>query len=68
LQYTIEVNANAIIICHNHPRVNLRPSAADIKLTRKVKDAAILMDIQVLDHLIIIPEGRYYSMADEGVL
>lgn len=36
--------------------------------TKKVKDSAKLMDIQLLDHLIIIPEGRYFSMADEGGL
>jgi DNA repair protein RadC len=68
LQYTIKSNANAIIICHNHPSGNLQPSEADTKITKKVKDSAILMDIQLLDHLIIIPEGRYYSMADEGMI
>jgi DNA repair protein RadC len=68
LQYTIKVNANAIILCHNHPSGNLQPSEADNAITRKVKEAAILMDIQLLDHLIIIPEGRYYSMADEGLM
>jgi DNA repair protein RadC len=39
-----------------------------LAITRKVKDSAILMGIQLLDHLIIIPEGRYYSMADEGMI
>ena len=68
LQYTIKVNANAIIICHNHPSGNLQPSEADTAITRKVREAAILMDIQLLDHLIIVPEGRYYSLGDEGLL
>jgi DNA repair protein RadC len=68
LQYTIKSNANAIIICHNHPSGNLQPSEADLAITRKVKDSAKLMDIKLLDHLIIIPEGRYYSMGDEGII
>lgn len=68
LQYAIKANACGLIICHNHPSGNLQPSESDLAITRKVKDAALLMDIQLLDHLIIIPEGRYYSMADEGIL
>jgi DNA repair protein RadC len=68
LQYTIKVNANAIILCHNHPSGNLQPSEADMAITRKVKEAVTLMDIQLLDHLIIVPEGRYYSFGDEGIL
>ena len=65
LQYIIKSNANAIIMCHNHPSGNLHPSEADIAITRKVKDSAKLMDIQLLDHFIVIPEGKYYSMGDE---
>ena len=68
LQYTIKCNANAIIICHNHPSGNLQPSQSDMAITRKVKDSVKLMDLQLLDHLIIIPEGKYYSMGDEGVI
>jgi DNA repair protein RadC len=68
LQYAIKANACGIIGCHNHPSGNLQPSESDLAITRKVKDSAILMDIQLLDHFIIIPEGQYYSMADEGIL
>ena len=68
LQYAIKANASGIIICHNHPSGNLQPSESDLAITRKVKDSAVLMDIQLLDHLIINPEGRYYSMADEGII
>jgi DNA repair protein RadC len=68
LQYAIKANACAIIICHNHPSGALQASESDITLTRKIKDAASLMDIQILDHLIIIPEGRFHSLADEGYL
>jgi len=68
LQYAIKANASGIIIYHNHPIGNVQPSEADMKITRKIKDSGDLMDVQLLDHLIIIPEGKYYSMADEGIL
>ena len=68
LQYAIKANASGIIICHNHPSGNVQPSESDMKITQKIKDSGILMDIQLLDHLIIIPEGLYYSMADEGII
>ena len=68
LQYAIKANASGIIICHNHPSSNMQPSESDLAITRKVKESAALMDIQLLDHLIIIPEGRYYSVADEGLI
>jgi DNA repair protein RadC len=57
----------AIILCHNHPSGNLKPSKADEELTQKIKAAACLLDIKVLDHIIITSEG-YYSFADEGLL
>jgi DNA repair protein RadC len=46
----------------------VQPSESDLKITKKIKDSGTLMDIQLLDHLIIIPEGKYYSMADEGIV
>tara|TARA_R110000765_G_scaffold9911_3_gene30865 strand:+ start:54872 stop:55321 length:450 start_codon:yes stop_codon:yes gene_type:complete len=57
-----------IILCHNHPSGNLNTSEADRKLTKKIQDAAKLFDIQVLDHIILAPDGGYYSFADNGVL
>ncbi|MBN1116873.1 MAG: hypothetical protein JXA77_06705, partial [Bacteroidales bacterium] len=51
-----------------HPSGNLQPSESDLSLTKKIKESAALMDVQLLDHLIIIPEGRYYSMGDEGII
>lgn len=59
--------ASSIILSHNHPSGNLKPSQADINLTRKIKNGGELLDITVLDHLIISAEG-YYSFADEGLL
>jgi len=39
-----------------------------MKITRKIKDSGNLMDVLLLDHLIVVPEGMYYSMADEGIV
>ncbi len=61
----IENDACYIILSHNHPSGNLRPSQSDIDLTKKLKEAGKLMEIQVLDH-IIVAAGKYYSFADEG--
>ena len=58
----------ALILVHNHPSGTLRPSEADKNLTRKIKSAADFLDIKILDHLILIPTGEYYSFADEGIL
>jgi len=58
----------ALILVHNHPSGTLRPSEADKNLTRKIKSGADFLDIKILDHLILIPTGEYYSFADEGIL
>ena len=58
--------ASSIILAHNHPSGNLTPSQADIELTRKFRKAGEILDISVLDHLILSPDGDYYSFADEN--
>jgi DNA repair protein RadC len=63
----LEELASGIILAHNHPSGNLTASQADIDLTKKLKEAGKLLDIQVLDHLIIAGK-RYFSFADEGLL
>ncbi|MBS1738150.1 MAG: DNA repair protein RadC [Bacteroidetes bacterium] len=63
----LEVKATSIVLCHNHPSGNLKPSRADEEITQKLKNAGRLLDIQVLDHLIVSDEG-YFSFADEGIL
>jgi len=62
-----EVEATSIVLCHNHPSGNLKPSRQDEDLTHKIKEAARYLDIQVIDHLIVSEEG-YFSFADEGIL
>ena len=64
-QIALLTNSSAIICAHNHPSGNLTPSSGDLQLTKKVKDAGKVLDIEVLDHIIITPTG-YYSMADAG--
>jgi DNA repair protein RadC len=63
----LDNNATSIILGHNHPSGQLAPSDADIKLTRKLKEAGEMLDLPVLDHL-IIGDGNYYSFADEGIM
>jgi DNA repair protein RadC len=67
LKSAIEKLASAMILCHNHPSGTMQASEADLKITKKIKDAAKLMDILVLDH-IIIGQNSYLSLADEGIL
>ena len=59
--------ASCIILAHNHPSGNLKPSASDIAITHKLRQGGKLLDIRVLDHLIITRNG-YYSFADQGQL
>lgn len=67
LSVALRVAATSIILVHNHPSGNLTPSRADEQLTFKIKEAALYMDIKVVDHIIISPEKEeYYSFADES--
>lgn len=61
----IHLNATGIIISHNHPSGNPKPSASDIEITRKIKEAARFLDMNLLDH-IIITKNSYLSLLDEG--
>jgi DNA repair protein RadC len=63
----LDHHASSIILGHNHPSGNVQPSEADHKITSKLKDAGMMLDVAVLDHL-IIGDDKYFSFADEGVL
>lgn len=63
----LEQTASAIILCHNHPSGNLKPSVADMDLTKKLSDFGKYIDLPVLDHL-IITDTSFFSFADEGLL
>ncbi|HTA63232.1 MAG TPA: JAB domain-containing protein [Bacteroidia bacterium] len=58
---------NSIVVAHNHPSGNLQPSTADDAITRNIKEAGKIIDIQLTDHIIFSNEG-HYSYADEGKL
>lgn len=66
-KYAVENLASSIILAHNHPSGNLRPSASDKAITRQLSDAGRILSIPVLDHLIVSDNG-YFSFADEGML
>jgi DNA repair protein RadC len=63
----LKANCCAIIVTHNHPSGNLKPSKQDEELTQKIRQAGQLLDIKLLDHLIMTNEA-YYSFSDEGLL
>ncbi len=63
----LKANSSSIIISHNHPSGNLKPSNADEALTQKIKLGGQYLDIKLFDHIIVSSEG-YYSFADEGLL
>lgn len=67
LKTALEVGAVALILAHNHPSGNLKPSQSDKTLTQKLKQATESLDIKILDHL-IITENAYLSFADESLL
>jgi DNA repair protein RadC len=67
LKHALDKLASSIVLCHNHPSGNPKPSTADDKITQKLKMACNNLDIQLTDH-IIVSEGLYYSYADEGKL
>lgn len=63
----LDQKASSMILCHNHPSGNIKPSKADEQLTEKLKNAGVLLDLPVLDH-IIVGDETYFSFADEGLL
>jgi len=67
LKFAILVNATKIIVAHNHPSGSLKPSQADISLTKRLIEVSKLLDIPLLDHLIISHEG-YFSFKEENLI
>ena len=63
----LDAQASAIILCHNHPSGNLKPSQQDLDITKKLVLAGKTLEISVLDHLIISDKG-YFSFLDEGLI
>ncbi len=66
LGIALKVAARGLIISHNHPSGEIQPSGADKAITKKLKDACLLMDLTLCDHIIVSGNGDYYSFCDSG--
>ncbi len=66
-RYAIMMNASAIVIAHNHPSGNTEPSNDDVRLTADMRDAAKIIDIRLLDH-IIVSETSYFSFREKNMI
>jgi DNA repair protein RadC len=65
-KYALENLASYMVLCHNHPSGNLIPSSADIQITKNIKAAGKILEIEIIDH-IIIGGNKYYSFADNDI-
>lgn len=65
MTFALQCAASSIILAHNHPSGNLTPSAGDVDMTLKIRQACSYLDIKLLDHIIIAKKG-YYSLLDNG--
>ncbi len=63
----LELQSSSIILAHNHPSGNLRPSQEDINITKKLTEGGKILDINIFDHL-ILSDYQYFSFADDGLL
>jgi DNA repair protein RadC len=68
LKCAILNGASGMIVFHNHPSGNLSPSQEDRKMTQKIRRVGVDLELPLLDHIILAPNGSYYSFADEGTL
>lgn len=72
--YAIKALASSVILVHNHPSGNTRPSESDMAITRRIKEGLKVLEIPILDHIILgpgtadKPEGNFISFADEGLI
>lgn len=66
-QIALKANASSIIMAHNHPSGETKPSENDIHLTNKLRNGGKLLDLPILDHIILTTEGQF-SFADHGML
>ena len=64
----LKARSSSLILAHNHPSGNLNPSQADINLTRDFQEAGNILKINIIDHIILSPDGEYYSFADEHLI
>jgi DNA repair protein RadC len=63
----LTLGANGVVLAHNHPSGSVRPSKEDIELTKTLQEALGVIDVKVRDH-IIVAQGKFFSMAEEGLI
>jgi DNA repair protein RadC len=63
----LKAAASGLVISHNHPSGQLKPSDRDREVTKKIRDAGDMLDIKLMDHIIIGNDGQYLSFSDEGL-
>ena len=68
IRHALLVGASSIILVHNHPSGHIRPSDADIRLTKTIQETAKFLELLVHDHIIIGSEGRFFSFREEGMM
>ena len=64
----LSLMASAVIVCHNHPSCNLEPSEQDKRITIKLKESLKLFEIELFDHLIVVPEQNWLSFLERGLI
>lgn len=64
----LEYNAKSVILTHNHPGGDMKASCQDLEVNRRIKQTLDAIEVKLLDHIITMPNGRYYSMAEGGEL
>ncbi|MGN0089580.1 MAG: JAB domain-containing protein [Alloprevotella sp.] len=68
LQAALLCNGNVVALCHNHPSFNLAPSRMDDEVTSRLSNACKSIGVKLIDHIIIAPDGNYYSYSENGKL
>lgn len=68
IKAVLDNDATRVILSHNHPSGNVRPSGADKDLTTEIKKALEVIEVEVLDHLITSESGRYFSFLEENII
>lgn len=66
-RFAVRVNATGIVIAHNHPSGDPAPSPDDLQLTSRVLEAARLLEIRFMDHIIVGEDGAYRSLRESGI-
>ena len=67
-QAALKTNASSLVLCHNHPSGNDKPSETDLTLTKRLVKAGEFLEIKVIDHIILLPENGFFSFVQGGLM